>query len=126
MNPCKTPFRTLVLASSVLLLGACASSGTAPLDELSTARSSISRAENAGSLQLTPLEMMAAREKLEKAEAASKAERFGEAKRLAEQAAVDAEVAERKARAMKSIRAAEELDRANVALEKEAASKSRR
>ena len=33
---------------------------------------------------------------------------------------------ERKARAMKSIRAAEELDRANVALEKEAASKSRR
>ena len=126
MKQNNSSFNTLALATSFLVLSACASTGTPPLDEMTTARASITRAESAGALQLTPVELMGARTKLEKAQAASKDERFAEAKRLAEQSAVDADVAERKTRALKSSRAAAELEQANVALEKEATSKARR
>lgn len=123
MNQFQMPKRrlsTLAVVFSVVLLGACASKGVDPVVELTTARASISQAESAGALQLAPVEMLAARDKLSKAQAAARDERYAESRRLAEAAAADADVAERKSRAVKSARAAEELSRANAALEQEA------
>jgi hypothetical protein len=113
----------LTVFAIVALLGACASKGVAPVAELSTARASVAQAESAGALQLAPVELLAARDKLGKAESAARDERFTDSRRFAEQASADAEVAERKARAAKSVRAVEELKNANVALEKEATRK---
>lgn len=109
--------------ASILLLGGCASKGMAPVAELATARASIAQAESAGAVQLAPVELLAARDKLGRAEAATREDRFGDGRRLAEQAQVDAEVAERKARAANAARAAEELRRANATLERETARK---
>ena len=123
MNQTHTPKRrlpALAVLATVLLLGACATKGVSPVAELATARSSISQAESAGALQLAPVEMLAARTKMSKADAAARDERFAESKRLAVEAAVDADVAERKSRAVKAARAADELNRANTALEQEA------
>lgn len=109
----------LTLTASLILLSACASPGVAPVSELATARASIAQAESAGALQLAPVEMLAARDKMSKAEAAVREERFVDSRRLAEQAMADAEVAERKSRAEKSSRSVEELKRANEALKQE-------
>jgi hypothetical protein len=54
-----------------------------------------------------------------------RAEQFKQARRLAEQAAADAELAERKARADRSRMAAAELDRANATLQQEIARPAR-
>jgi hypothetical protein len=54
-----------------------------------------------------------------------RAEQFEQARRLAEQAAADAELAERKARADQSRMAAAELDRANATLQQEIARPAR-
>jgi len=129
MNLLSTPsFRRLAflsLAGAAILLAGCASKGVAPVAQLATARASISQAESAGALQLAPVEMLAAREKLGKAEAAVREERFADARRWAEQAEADAEVAERKSRAARSTSAVEELARGNAALEKELERKAR-
>jgi multidrug resistance efflux pump len=123
MSSQNTPFRrraTAVLAlSSVLFLGACASTGVPPTAELSMARASITQAEAAGAGQLAPVELLAAREKLVRAESAIRAEQFAEARRLSEQAAADADLAERKARADKAQRMATELGRSNDTLQRE-------
>lgn len=122
-NSPKRRLSALALVASVMLLGACASKGENPVGQLATARASITQAESAGAVQLAPVELLAARGKMSKAEAASRDERYTEARRMAEEAAVDADVAERKARAVKSARAAEELNRANSALQQEATRK---
>jgi len=112
----------LILAAS---LGGCASAGIAPVAQLATAGASISKAENANAQEAAPLELLAARDKLRKAEAAAREERFGEARRLAEQAQADADLAERKARAVKAQAAAAELARSNEQLRLETERKAR-
>ena len=67
--------------------------------------------------------MLSARTKLGKAEAAAREEQFTVSRRMADEATADAELAERKARASKAQTAVDELQRANAALEKEAARK---
>ena len=115
----------LALAVGVAsLLGACASAGVAPVGQLATARAAIANAEGAGALQTAPVELLAAREKLGKAEAAAREERFVDARWLAEQAEADAGLAERKARAVKAQAAAQELARSNAQLRKETESKA--
>lgn len=118
----KTVFRylaALLVTGSAILLSACASKGTAPVEQISAARASIGQAEGAGAMQLAPVELLTAREKLGKAEDAVREERYTDARRFAEEAEADAEVAERKARAAKASNAVEELARGNAALEKE-------
>src|ERR1700712_1009444 len=88
-------------ASSVLFLAACASEGPPPVAEIATARAALTQAESAGALAQAPTELLSARDKLTKAEIASRDKRYMEARRLAEESAVDADVAERKARASK-------------------------
>lgn len=122
MNRNTSPHRawaTTLIAGLALLLGACASPGTPPVGELATARASIAQAESAGALEAAPIELLAARDKLGKAEAAVREERFDLARRLAAHAEADAEVAERKTRAIKAQTAAAELARSNELLRKE-------
>lgn len=120
--------RTVMTAalSLVALLGACASKGISPVAELTTARASIAQAESAGALDAAPVELLAARDKLGKAEASARAERFDEARRLAARAEADAELAERKARAVKAQAAATELARSNDLLRAEIERKTTR
>lgn len=111
----------LVLAlSATLFLGACASKGPPPVDAMATARAAITQAEAAQAGQLAPVELLAARDKLAKADAAVRAEEFAQARRLANEAEVDGVLAERKARAERARQAAVELDRSNAALKQEA------
>lgn len=107
------------LILSMAVLTACASTGTPPVAELSRARASISQAESAGALRLAPVELMAARDKLGRAEAAVREERFAPARQLAEAAEADAVLAERKARAEKAQAAVAELERSNATLRQE-------
>ncbi|MGC3987116.1 MAG: DUF4398 domain-containing protein [Pseudorhodoferax sp.] len=110
-----------VLALSVtLFLGACASKGPPPVEALATARAAITQAEAAQAGQLAPVELLAARDKLGKADAAVRAEDYAQARRLAHEAEADGVLAERKARAERARQAALELDRANAALKQEA------
>lgn len=115
----------VVALSATLFLGACASKGLPPDDAIATARAAIMQAEAAQASQLAPVELLAARDKLQQADAAVRAEQYAQARRLAEQAEVDGVLAERKARAERSRRAAVELDRANAALRQEAGKRTR-
>ena len=104
------------LLLSALLLGACATQGKPPVADLAIARTSFSQAEAAGAAQLAPVEFLTARNKLARAEAAMRDERYNDARSLTDEAAADADVAERKARAVKSANAAMELQRSNAVL----------
>lgn len=116
---------TLTATSLVILLAACASKGVLPSTQLDAARASIAQAESAGALDAAPVELLSARDKLSKAEAAAREERFDAARQLAEAAEADAELAERKSRAAKAEAAAAELARSNALLRKEIDRKSR-
>ncbi len=128
-TPTRGPLRgiatTLALGASAVLLVACASKGVPPVAEMATARASLSQAESAGAQQSAPVELLAARDKLSRAEAAMREEKFEQARRLAMQAEVDAEVAEKKSRTVKVQAAAAELERSNEMLRKELERKSR-
>lgn len=124
MNPVSAGRRwirpAVAAVSSALLLGACATHlSTPPVAEMTTARAAITQAEAAGAGQLAPVELLAARGKLVKADVAVRDEQYDQARRLAEQAAADAELAERKARADRARMAAAELERSNAALQRE-------
>lgn len=112
------PLSALLLAA--MLLGACATVDTLPAAEIAAAQAAIGQAENVGAKNAAPVELLAAREKLEKADAAVREERFGDARRLAEAAEADAMLADRKARAAKAQSAAQELVRSNELLRIEA------
>jgi len=105
---------------AVLLLGACATVEPLPAAEIAAAQAAITQAESAGAQRAAPVELLAAREKLEKADVAVREERFGDARRLAEAAEADALLADRKARAAKAQSAADELVRSNELLRIEA------
>lgn len=111
---------SVLALSAALFLGACASKGPPPVDAMATARAAITQAEAAQAGQLAPVELLAARDKLAKAEAALRAEQFPQARRLAHESEADGVLAERKARAERSRQAAVELGRANAALQQEA------
>jgi hypothetical protein len=114
--------RSLVAASVLglaLSLVACASAPPPPVAALSTARIALTQAEAAGAGELAPVELLSAREKLVRADQVVREERFAEARRLADESTVDAELAERSARAMRAQQAAAELRRSNATLEAE-------
>ena len=114
-----------LVAVPALLLAACATPGIAPVGELATAQASIAQAESAGAVQAAPVELLAARDKLGKAQAAVREQRFEVARRLAAEAEADADLAERTARALKAQAAATELARNDEVLRKELERKGR-
>lgn len=108
------------------LLAACAAPVMLPSAQMTNARASIAQAESAGATQRAPVELLAARDKLGKAEVAARAENFMLAERLSDEARADAELAERKSRAVKAQAAADELAQSNDLLRKELERKSMR
>lgn len=122
MNSYSTlPVRPALVATAVwaVLLAGCAGPGQPPTAEMATAQASIAQAETAGAVQQAPVELLSARDKFGRAQAAVREERYEQARRLAAQAEVDAELAERKARAVKAQAAAQELARSNDLLRQE-------
>lgn len=105
---------------AALVLAACATVEPMPAAEIAAAQAAINQAESAGAQRAAPVELLAAREKLERVDVAVREERFGDARRLAEAAEADALLADRKARAAKAQSAADELVRSNELLRIEA------
>jgi Domain of unknown function (DUF4398) len=108
------------LCAAVLSLAACASSPI-PNEKIAVARASVQRAEQSGAPELAPVELAAARDKLQRAEKASADHDAQPATMLAEQANVDAELAEATAQQQKSHKAAVEFDASMQALREESA-----
>lgn len=101
-----------------LLLGACASQPM-PTDQLALAEQAVRDAERAGAVELAPVEMRNARDKLGAAQRAVDAKEAQTSTQLAEQAQVDAQLAEATARAQKAGRAVSELEDSLRALQRE-------
>ena len=112
----RSTFLVPAVLASTLFVGACATQGPPPVADLAVARTSVTQAEAAGAAQLAPVEFLNARNKLASAEAAMRDKRYDDARVYTDEAAADADVAERKARAMKATNAAMELQRSNAVL----------
>jgi DNA repair ATPase RecN len=107
-----------VAAAALWMLAACASTPI-PNDKIAVAKQSLQRAEQSGAPEFAPVELAAARDKLNRAEKAA-ADHDGEpATVLAEQANVDAQLAEATAMQQKSHKAASEFDASMQALRAE-------
>lgn len=114
---CFTPLLSLLLAGALTLSG-CASVPP-PKAELAVARNAVNTAVSAGGTELAPVEMRSAQDKLNGAENAMTQEEYTTARYLAEEAAVDAQLAERKARARKVQNAVDDARRGIEVLRQE-------
>jgi hypothetical protein len=126
MSPIRSATSTLLrpaiavaAAAALLMLGACATKVPAPDGEMATARAAITQAEASGAGQLAPVELLAARDKLARAETALRSEQYAMARQMAEASAADGELAERKARAERARKAVAELAKSNATLKQE-------
>ena len=89
-----------LFVSSILMGIACASVSP-PTDQISAAEAAIRQAESLGAVELAPLQMRVAREKLDEARSIAQNEdgdHMRHAKRLAEESALEARLAEETAR----------------------------
>ena len=118
------PSRSLAawFGAAVLGLAACASAPV-PTEQLAVTTAAVAQAVSAGGQELAPTEMSAARDKLVRAHLAVAAKDNEQALRLAQQAQVDAQLAGRKAEAMKARKAESELQEAARVLREEMARK---
>ncbi|MNM69143.1 hypothetical protein D3C81_807310 [compost metagenome] len=85
-----------------------------PTEQVELTRNAVSRAVTADATQFAPVEMKSAQDKLYKVERALGEQDFAQARLLAEQAEADADLAERKARAL---RAQQQLKEARQGIE---------
>jgi hypothetical protein len=115
---------TIMLVLAILGLSACATKYPPPESQVSLATSSINQAESVGAYETAPVELKAAKDKLAEARQAMRKEDNLTAQRLAEQAIVDANLAQAKARTVKSQKAAEEIKSSIRTLQEEINRKS--
>lgn len=108
----------LALCAS-LLFGGCATSKMPPSEEFAETQAVIKQAEQVGAQDYAPLEIRAARKKLEQARQLSDQKEYDKARRLALRAMVDAELAEAKALSEKAQKAVRELQKSIKLLEEE-------
>lgn len=99
------PVTAVLLAGAAALVAACASLPP-PTELMAVTRAAVTHAATQGGHEAAPAEMRLARDKLERAQAAMRAEDYAAARRLATEAQVDAQLAEAKAQADKSKKAA--------------------
>ncbi len=97
---------------------ACSTTGP-PTDTMATAEVALRKAEASLAAQYAPLELVMAREKLEKAKAAVQEDEYDQARRFAEQAVVEAQLAEEKARSAQAQQTAKEARRSIETLQEE-------
>lgn len=108
MKPIRLPSLVPTLLCLLLLAAGCSGSKLPPPD-LSSPRSAIDQADQAGASEAAPLALRNARQKLEQAEAASNSGDHRKAQMLAEQAEIDARLAEATARSVRAQAAVDEL-----------------
>lgn len=98
----------LLCAGAVLALSGCASSQKTPATaDVAVSRNAVETAVSAGAAEHAPDELMAARDKLQRASAALAAKDYDLARDLAQQAQADAKLAQSKASSAKATAAAE-------------------
>lgn len=90
-----------LLVTLMAALAGCAGV-PAPTDQVELSRNAVSRAVTADATQYAPAEMKSAQDKLYGVERALGEKNYNQARTLAEQAEADANLAERKARAVKA------------------------
>jgi hypothetical protein len=111
--------RVVMLAAGIAILGGCAKDIPPPDEQLALAGAAVAKAENAEAFRYAPVELNAAREKLNKAEKLVEQEEYVEARRLAEKAEVDANLAFAKARTAAAQEAAAEVQKTIRTLQEE-------
>src|SRR6202047_100562 len=99
--------RGAVIAGAVLAMAGCASTPI-PNEKIAVAKASVQRAEQSGAPEFAPVELAAARDKLNRAEKSAAAREAQPATMLAEQGNSDAPLARRTAMQQKSHKAATE------------------
>jgi hypothetical protein len=107
-----------VIAAAVLAVVGCASTPI-PNEKIAVAKASLERAEQSGAPEFAPVELAAAKDKLNRAEKAASDREAQPATMLAEQADVDAKLAEATATQQKSHKAATEFDASMQTLRQE-------
>ena len=107
------------MLAMIATVGACASNEMRPERELAVAESGIDQARQAGAAQYGSAELGAAQDKLSQARMAADRDEMLTARRLAQQAALDAELANAKARTRKAELAVQELNETIEALREE-------
>ena len=102
-----------VLVGTALVVAGCASTPP-PTDKVAVAKTTVENAATSDTVEFAPVELKAARDKLEEAERLMAEKEYAKARQLAEQAEVDARLAQTKAtstRAQKAVAAAEDANR---------------
>jgi hypothetical protein len=110
--------RGAAIAAAVLTVVGCASTPI-PNEKIAVAKASVQRAEQSGAPEFAPVELAAAKDKLNRAEKAASDREAQPATMLAEQAEVDAQLAEATATKQKSHKAAMEFDASMQTLRQE-------
>ena len=110
--------RGAAIAAAVLAVVGCASTPI-PNEKIAVAKASVQRAEQSGAPEFAPVELAAAKDKLNRAEKAASDREAQPATMLAEQAEVDAQLAEATATKQKSHKAAMEFDASMQTLRQE-------
>lgn len=109
---------TAIAAGVVFTLAGCASVPP-PKEQMAVSQTAVENAINSDTTQFAPVELEAARSKLQQAEQAMAKKDYAQAKRLAEEAEVDARLAQVKARSAQSQKALAEAKAANDVLRQE-------
>ena len=107
-----------LVAGIVLTMAGCASMPP-PKEQMAVSQTAVENAINSDTTQFAPVELEAARSKLQQAEQAMAKKDYAQAKRLAEEAEVDARLAQVKARSAQSQKALAEAKAANEVLRQE-------
>lgn len=107
------------LAGVVALLGACASTPSAPSASLTAAQDAIARAEKSDARQYAGSELDEARQQFAMAERAVRDERMGDASRLAQRARLAADLASARTESAKTAEINRDMSQASKALAEE-------
>lgn len=105
-------------AGAALLISACATTPP-PSDQVAVSKAAVDHAVAAGSVELAPVEMASARQKLDRANLAMVARDYPLALTLAREAQADAQLAEAKAHSTQARKAADELQESSRVLSEE-------
>ena len=103
------------------LVGACATQGPPPSEEVTRAKSVIEQADKAGAQRFAAADLQRAHDELSNAEKANGEGKYDEARRYAESAEADADVATARASDGEAQRAAHEVVQGNETLRQESA-----
>jgi len=109
----------LPLASSLVLIGACASAPVAPTASMSQASQAIERAEQSDGRQYAGGELDQAKQKMSMAQRAVERQEMVEAEQFAEQAKITAELVMAKTESAKAKEVNREMERSTKALTEE-------